>query len=134
MKRKTAILLTITIFLIGVAIVIGVNPEYEKALTYRDHKIKYRQYLREKLFFYTGESVTNQELEDQGHMRLANSLLDDYLQSKDSHLADEVVRISNSHNLRYPNRRYKMTAVDIDSLIRNRDTILDTTIWIIDSN
>jgi hypothetical protein len=111
------------------------NDETKDSYTLDDYNISHRSSNSHCFqFFYTGQSVTNQELEDQAHMTLANSLLDDYLQSKDSHLPDEVVKISNGHNLRYPNRRYKMMVVDIDSLIKNRDTILDTTIWIIDPN
>lgn len=133
MKRKGTILLTIPIF-IGAATIIGLNPDYEKVLEYKSHSIKYRQYLREKIFSYTGDYPTNEELVDQAYMRLANRLLDDYLRNKDSQLIDEVVKLSNDHNLRYPMKRYKMKGIDVDSLIRNRDIFLDTTIWVTDIN
>lgn len=88
---KAAIILTITILVIGAAIVIRINPQYDKVLQYRGHSIKYKQYFRERIFSYIGNSATNQELLDQAYMRLANKLLDDYLKTEDSQLLEKVV-------------------------------------------
>ncbi len=126
-KQKTVVLVMIPVVLIGVLAVIGLNPEYEKVLEHKGHRIEYAQYLRGEKFLYVGHYVTNEKLVDQAYMKLANRLLDDYLRNKDSQLIDEVVKIGNDHNLRYRNR---MKAIDVDSLIRNRDTLLDTIIWI----
>jgi hypothetical protein len=125
MKRKTKILLTILIVVIATITIIGLNPEYERVLEHNGHRITYRQYLRGKDFLYTGHYVTNDRLVDQAYMKLANRLLDDYIRDNDSQLADEVVKIANEHNL-----RYTTVNVNIDSLTRNREILLDTTIWI----
>jgi hypothetical protein len=58
-KRRTKILLTSVIVLLAVAIVIGLNPEYERVLEYGDHRIPYGQYLRGERFLYAGHYVTN---------------------------------------------------------------------------
>ena len=60
-------------------------------------------------------------------MRLAKRLLDDYLQDRDSQIIDEVIKISIDHNL-----RYRIKNIDADSLIHNRERVLDTTMWVID--
>lgn len=130
LRRKA--LLTITIFLIGALTVIGINPEYEKVLEYKAYRIQYKQYMRGKRFFYEHRHPTNEELVDQAYMKLANKLLDDYLQGKDSKLIEEVMKLNRVHNLRYDTKRYLVKNVGVDSLIRNRDIFLDTTIWAID--
>ena len=69
--------------------------------------------------------MDNRMLVDQAHMKLANRLFDDYLQTNDSSLIKDVFRISNEHNLRYDTKN-----VSIDSLTKNRSILLDTIIYI----
>jgi hypothetical protein len=117
--------LTSIIVLLAVAIVIGLNPEYERVLEYGDHRIPYGQYLRGERFLYAGHYVTNDRLVDLAYMKLANRLLDDYIQDNDSQLVEEILKITSDHNL-----RYSTVNVSIDSLISNREILLDTIIWI----
>jgi hypothetical protein len=126
---RKIIILTISTFFTGAVVVIGMNPEYDEALEYGRLCIKYKQYVRETMFSYTGNSATNQELLDQAYMRLANKLLDEYLKTNDSQLLEKVVELNDLHNLRYPRKRYTMKEIDVDSLIRDRDRVLDTVIW-----
>lgn len=107
--------------------IVVLNPEYEKVLIHRGHSIKYRQYLMGKALSNSRHRPTNEELTDQAYMRLANRLLDDYLQNRDSQLIDEVINISIDHNL-----RYRIKQISADSLIQNRESVLDTTLWVID--
>lgn len=125
MKWRIALLATIVIFLIGAVTVIGLNPEYERVLEYRTHSVRYIQYLRGEKSLYDGHSLTNEQLTDQAYMIIANRLLDDYLRNNDPQLIEDVLRLSNDHNLRYDTKDIKA-----DSLIRNRAVLLDTLIRI----
>ncbi len=119
--------MTISLIFIGLVTIVVLNPQYEKTLVHRGHTIKYRQYLMGKTFSNWRHRPTNEELADQAYIRLANRLLDDYLLNRDSQLIDEVIKISIDHNL-----RYRIKNISADSLIENRERVLDTTMWVID--
>src|SRR5688572_19195227 len=90
-KRRKILLLSLIILLVGIMTVILLNPEYERIVEYGNHRITYAQYLRGKKFLYTGHYVDNERLVDQAYMKLANRLLDDFLQNNDSLLINEVL-------------------------------------------
>ncbi len=125
-KRGKIVLLPLIILLVGVATIIALNPSYERTIEYGNYKVTYIQYLRGEKFLYPGHYVYNERLLDQAYMKLANRILDDFLQNNDSLLINEVLRISNEHNLRFSSTR----KIAVDSLINNREVLLDTIIWI----
>jgi hypothetical protein len=92
MKRKTGILLTITICLIGAATVIGLIRSMKKYSSTRAIALV-QTIFKGKDIFICRRLPTNEKLVDQAYMRLANKLLDDYLQNKDSQLVNEVVEL-----------------------------------------
>ena len=99
--------------------------KYKKTLKYRGHEIQYDQYLKGKKYLYVGHYLYNADLVDQAYMILANRLLDDYLKSPDSLLKVDILQISNEHNL-----RRGLEIKSIDSLLTNREFVLDTLILI----
>lgn len=125
LMKRWKILISVVVLLVAIVIIYCQNPKYNKSIEYRNHKVEYQQYLRGKTFLYVGHYVDNSRLVDQAYMKLANRLLDDYLQTNDSSLIKDVVRISNEHNLGYDTKN-----VSIDSLIKNRSILLDTIIYI----
>jgi hypothetical protein len=128
MKRKRK--LTIAVILIVGLCALGLSAsfldfKYEKILKHRSHEIQYDQYIKGKKYLYVGHYVSNKDLEDQAYMILANRLLDDYLKNPDSSLGNEILRISNEHNL-----RTRTEIKNMDSLVTNREFLMDTLILI----
>jgi hypothetical protein len=118
------LILVVAIF--GLLIIVTVfDLKYEKTLKFRDHKVTYDHYLKGRKKLYEGHYLENNELENQAYMVLANRLLDDYLKNHDNQLKDDILRISNEHNL-----IRGLEIKNFDSLVNNRIVFLDTLILI----
>jgi hypothetical protein len=124
MKRWKLVILVV-VLLVALVSIYGFNPKYNRSIEYRNHKVIYQQYLRGKKFLYDGHYMQNSLLIDQAYMKLANKLLDEYLQTNDTSLIKDIIRISNEHNLRHHTK-----TISIDSLTKNRSMLLDTMIYI----
>lgn len=101
------------------------NPVTVKHLTYRNYKIGYIQYRKGKKDLYPGHAIYNEDLFKQANLILANKLLDEYLQTNDTTLPNEITRITNLYNLNYTISNFKF-----EEILRDRKNILDTTIII----
>jgi hypothetical protein len=126
MMRKKLVMLTLVVAILGLGTIVAVfDLKYEKTLRFRDHEITYDHYVKGRKKLYEGHYLENTDLEDQAYMILANRLLDDYLKNQDNQLKDDILRISNEHNL-----IRGLEIRSIDSLVSNRIVLLDTVILI----
>ena len=125
--RKLTIVATLIVILCALGVIAFVSDfKYKKTLKYRSHEIQYDQYFRSKKNLYVEHYyLYNEDLEDQAYMILANRLLDDYLRNPDPSLKEDILRISNEHNL-----IHGLEIKSIDSLRSNRNFYLDTLIRI----
>lgn len=123
------LILIIPIVLMLIYIIDGImnsrNPVTVKHLTYRNYKIGYIQYRKGEKDLYPGHAIYNEDLFKQANLILANKLLDEYLQTNDTTLPNEITRITNLYNLNYTISNFKF-----EEILRDRKNILDTTIII----
>jgi len=126
MTRKKLVGLILVVAIFGLLTIVTVSDlKYEKTLKFRDHEVTYDHYLKGRKKLYEGHYLENNDLENQAYMILTNKLLDDYLKNHDNQLKDDILRISNEHNL-----IRGLEIKNIDSLVNNRKVFLDTLILI----
>jgi hypothetical protein len=119
----------IILFSVGAFILLAfVNPSYTKTLNFQNHSIEYTQYLfgREQYFgssFELEHTLSNYDLFEQANLILAARLCREYIVRPDSTLAKRIQMIAKNH-IAYERD------FSIDSLIKDREEVFDTIIYI----
>jgi hypothetical protein len=120
--QRKAIFIIIALLLLALYLLFRESSIYfYKVVSYKDIQIEYKSYLNGNLELESGRSIQNRELLRQANLKLANRLLDKYLITKDKLIENKIMSIVKEFS------RNKYLAINIDSVIKYKTKILDTT-------